>query len=159
MLIIYAQKRMGLIVYRIAMIFTAFRNMDNISSIMICSDKDFDNAMSMGEVLLKHSKHAFQGLKEAPIVKHLVKDKEKFLNALPDEFDRSTFKEVAKSTGINERTAERYVRQFCDNKLINHEKQNHYKRKSNNHYLNKYFLIHIISSFFGMFLDNFIGLF
>jgi len=123
-------RRMGLIVFRIAMIFTAIRNMGSIkeSELVLCNDNDFNNAMSVGEVLLEHSKYAFRGLKELPGIKRRDNNKEKFLNALPEEFDRQTYLEIAESTGINPKTAERYITKFCKSHLIHRTMYNNYNK-------------------------------
>ncbi|WP_167604960.1 DUF3987 domain-containing protein [Maribellus sediminis] len=123
-------KRMGLIVFRIAMIFTVIRNMDSItnSESLVCNDDDFNNAMAIGEVLLEHSKHAFRGLKETPIVKQLPNHKERFYNALPEEFDFQTYSEIAEKIGLNPKTVQKYVREFCNKGLVQKIGHNQYKK-------------------------------
>jgi len=57
-------RRLGLITFRIAMILTALRIMDNgkLRSPLVCSDTDFTIAMEMVKVLVQHAAHVFQQL-------------------------------------------------------------------------------------------------
>jgi len=44
--------------------------------------------------------------------------KEQFLDQLPEKFSRPGYLALAKSLSIAEKTAERYITQFCDKGLI-----------------------------------------
>lgn len=57
-------RRLGLITYRIAMFLSALRFMENkpMQQIIFCSDTDFQNALSMVQVLLKHTAKVFESL-------------------------------------------------------------------------------------------------
>jgi hypothetical protein len=57
-------RRLGLITFRMAMILTALRIMDNgnISSPLVCRDNDFNTALSMVKILVQHAAQVFQQL-------------------------------------------------------------------------------------------------
>jgi len=121
-------RRFGLIVIRIAMIFTALRIMEtgDISEVQICSDTDFQAAISMVKVLVKHSSHVFSELPQ--VVKPAKSDnnKEKFLDKLPLKFTRAKFIELARRISITERTAERYMVVFCEKGLVERKEHGTY---------------------------------
>lgn len=56
-------RRLAVQTYRIAMILTFFRNMDyKINNSLACMQVDFDNAISISDVLLKHAEKIFSSL-------------------------------------------------------------------------------------------------
>ncbi len=54
--------RMGLITFRIAMILTAVRFIDNNTNRLGCSDKDFRNAIAISRHLVHYTLHVYEGL-------------------------------------------------------------------------------------------------
>lgn len=80
-------RRLGLIAFRIMMIFSALRIMESgeITTKLICDDIDFNNAIKMVEILIKHSSHIYSNLiTQAPEVQNTSKNrKEIFLANLP----------------------------------------------------------------------------
>ena len=121
-------RRFGLIVIRIAMIFTALRIMEtgNFSEKQICSDTDFQAALSMVKVLVKHSSHVFSELPQDVKPAKSDNNKEKFLDQLPLKFTRAKFIDLARHISINERTAERYIGIFCEKGLVEREQHGSY---------------------------------
>ena len=121
-------RRFGLIVIRIAMIFTALRIMEtgDFSEKQICSDTDFQAALSMVKVLVKHSSHVYSELPQDVKPAKPDKNKEKFLDKLPLKFTRAKFIDLAKRISINERTAERCIVIFCEKGLVEREKHGTY---------------------------------
>ena len=111
-------KRLGLITFRIAMIISGLRILEDgdLSSPMICSDRDFETAMTIATTLEKHAIAVFQNLPN----NDLKGIKLKFFEKLPQQFDRQGYLKVAEELGILPRTAEKYVGQFKP-KLLNHE--------------------------------------
>ena len=111
-------KRLGLITFRIAMIFSALRILEdgNLTNPMICSDIDFETAMTIATTLEKHAIAVFQNLPN----NDLKGIKLKFFEKLPQQFDRQGYLKVAAELGIVARTAEKYIGQFKP-KLLNHE--------------------------------------
>ncbi len=84
--------RLGLILFRFCMIFTALRKYEagDMKAIRHCSDEDFDSALSLVEVYLQHSILMFSNLpNQHEVAPYLDGDnKRKFFEALPQEFQR-----------------------------------------------------------------------
>ena len=123
-------RRLGLITFRIAMILTALRIMDNgeLRSPLVCSDTDFNIAMEMVKVLVQHAAHVFQQLPTDTAAKVQPNQKQQFLNMLPVEFDRQTYLSVADKLKIPAKTAEKQIARFAKTGLINHYAQNQYRK-------------------------------
>ena len=121
-------RRFGLIVIRIAMIFTALRIMEtgDFSEKQICTDTDFQAALSMVKVLVKHSSHVFSELPQDVKPAKSDNNKEKFLDQLPLKFTRAKFIDLARHISIHERTAERYIGIFCEKGLVEREQHGSY---------------------------------
>lgn len=123
-------RRLGLILFRFAMILSVLRLIDDMPKSekkageqlrLVCTDADFASALSIVKVLLQHSASVFQVLprKQQP-PKALKGSKQladasrsKFLAALPASFDRSDYCAIAQSLDISTKTAERYIAEFC----------------------------------------------
>ena len=139
--IVATVRRLGLIMFRIAMILTVLRHIEEVPAKrkkslkkMVCTDVDYDTALAVIQVLLQHSAAVFQTLPRRTDHAAALKGRrqlsdavrQKFLAALPDTFDRPTYIQVAASLNIIERTAERYVSDLC--------KSGHLKHPSNGQY-------------------------
>ena len=108
-------RRLGLIAFRIAMIFTTLRILEtgDFSEKQVCSDGDFQAALSMVKILVKHSSHVFSEL-PVDVTPTKTKDrKEQFLDLLPEKFNHQDFVDLAKSISIPKSTADRYIAIFC----------------------------------------------
>jgi len=124
-------RRLGLIAYRIAMILTTLRRMDNgkTSGTLVCSDTDFKTAMSIVNVLIEHATFVFSQLPaERMYVGKGKSNKQLFLDALPKEFNRKGYLEVTAKMGLNPKTAEKYLAEFRKAGWINHEGHNKYSK-------------------------------
>ena len=142
--IVASVRRLGLILFRFAMILTVLRQMDKTAKKtkkdvrqLVCSDIDFDSSLSMVKVLLQHSAAVFQSLPrnpKTPILKGrqllAAEAREKFLAALPDTFDRPTYLKVAASLNIAVKTAERYLADFCKSGQLSHPANGQYLKTS-----------------------------
>ena len=142
--IVASVRRLGLILFRFAMILTVLRQMDKAPKKtrkdvrqLVCSDIDFDSALSMVKVLLQHSAAVFQSLPrnpKTPILKGrqllAAEAREKFLAALPESFDRPTYLKVAASLNIAVKTAERYLADFCKSGQLSHPANGQYLKTS-----------------------------
>uniref|UniRef100_UPI00404893A3 DUF3987 domain-containing protein n=1 Tax=Mariniflexile sp. TaxID=1979402 RepID=UPI00404893A3 len=121
-------RRLGLIAFRIMMLFTAFRIMEDgdVNAIKQCEDVDFDNALIIISILVKHSSKVFNDLPmEQKTVKRLNR-KERFLESLPKEFDRQHYLDLAIKHNIPNKTAEGYITKFVEAGLIHREAHNAY---------------------------------
>ncbi|MGB4414631.1 MAG: DUF3987 domain-containing protein [Paludibacter sp.] len=123
-------RRLGLITFRIAIILTTIRIMDNgkLRSPLVCSDTDFAIAMEMVKVLVQHAAHVFQQLPTDTTAKVQPNQKQQFLNMLPAEFDRTTYLSVAQKLNIPAKTAEKQIARFAKTGLLNHYAQNQYRK-------------------------------
>jgi len=121
-------KRLGLITFRIAMVLTGLRILEDgeLTEILICSNLDFETAMTMAITLEKHAIAVFNNLPG----QELKGTKLKFYETLPDQFDRQGYLKVAANLGINPKTAEKYISLFRL-KLLNHE-HNQYSKITTN---------------------------
>lgn len=106
-------KRLGLIVYRLCMIFTAMRKYESqIHDMDVqCLDLDFDNALTLAEVYLQHSLLVFKNLPKQG--EHIdfkpSSPKSYFYNQLPNEFERKQAIEIGAKIEIKERTVDNHL--------------------------------------------------
>lgn len=88
-------KRLGLILYRFTMIFTALRKFENgdMTEEVFCTDEDFEMALHIANIYLQHSLLMYHNLpkKEETGVFKGKSNKKKFFEALPKNFKRDTF--------------------------------------------------------------------
>lgn len=121
-------RRMGLISFRISMILSALRILEtgDTSAQVICEERDFQAAISMVKVLVKHSCKVFNELPEDEKPPSRKNRKQKFLEALPKNFNRQKYLEVAKSMSIPDKTAEGYITEFAKKGMIHREMQDQY---------------------------------
>lgn len=101
--------RLGLILFRLCMIFTALRKVENaeLSENMYCTDQDFDAAILIIQTYLQHSILMFNNLpKQTENMSFISGDaKRRFFEALPIEFTRKE----ATQLGIQFKLAARTV--------------------------------------------------
>lgn len=123
-------RRLGLITFRIAMTLTTLRIMDtgDIHSPMICLDSDFNTALSMVKILVQHAANVFQQLPAEAVKEAPKNQKQQFLDELPQEFCRKDYLAVAQKLSIPDKTAEKHIKRFTDNGLINHFAHDKYKK-------------------------------
>ena len=121
-------RRLGLIAFRIMMLFTVFRIMEDgdVNATKECEDIDFENALIIISILVKHSSKVFNDL---PIEQRTVKRlnrKERFLESLPKQFTRQDYLDYATKQSIPHKTAEGYITKFVEVGLIHREAHNNY---------------------------------
>ena len=127
--------RLGLIVFRIAMILSIVRKVEDLgnSSVVqiksiVCGDRDFETAMAIISTLLHHTVDVYNLLKKGGHVKKFRNQKQIYVNKLPDEFDFQMAMEIAELLGINKKTAENYLSQAVHSEHLVKVKHNHYKK-------------------------------
>ncbi|WP_417238084.1 DUF3987 domain-containing protein [Bizionia sp.] len=116
-------RRLGLIAFRLMMLFTAFRIMEDgdVNQVKECEDVDFQNALTIISTLVKHSSKVFNDLPiEQKTIKRLNR-KERFLESLPKQFNRQDYLELATKQNIPHKTAEGYITKFVEVGLIHRE--------------------------------------
>lgn len=107
-------KRLGLILYRMAMLFTAMRKFENAeaSEQMQCADIDFNTALQLTEIFLHHSILMFNNLpRQNEFLQFQSGDsKRKFFIALPDEFTRKQATELGLQFKLSARTVDEILK-------------------------------------------------
>ena len=123
-------RRLGLIAFRFAMLFTALRIMEDgdVNKIKECEDADFDNAIAMIEVLVKHSSKVFNDLPIEPKAQKRMNKKERFLDALPNNFTRQDYLNTADKLGIPHKTAEGYITAFAKTGMVHRDSHGKYEK-------------------------------
>ena len=126
--IISSVRRLGLIAYRIMMIFSALRIMETgeISKTLICEDVDFENTLEMVSVLIKHSSYVFTQISQENYKPKPKNRKEKFLESLPYNFNRQGYVTIALQLAIPDKTAQKYIKDLVDAGIIIHNGQDNY---------------------------------
>lgn len=121
--------------FRIMMVLSAIRVMDDgdFSKRIICDQRDFDAAMIMSRALLQHSAYVYEGLPKATVVKEKnvtqkTVRRQLFWDSLAEEFDRQTFIDVAKGLQMPISTAERNIKKWVEEKLIERLDLGRYKK-------------------------------
>jgi hypothetical protein len=103
-------KRLGLILYRIAMVFTALRKFENgdCSKECECCDEDFSISVQLAQLYLEHSLFMFHNLPRQNEKRSFNNgsNKEHFFNELPKEFKREDAIELGKKYKLADRTVD-----------------------------------------------------
>lgn len=133
--IIASVRRLGLITYRIAMILSTLRIMEDgcFEEHLTCTDADFDTALIISETLLHHTVKVFEELPRLAASSSSTGQKtvrrQLFLDKLPDSFTRKDFIDISASLGIPLKTAERHISQWCKDGLIERIEQGKYLKR------------------------------
>ena len=111
-------KRLGLVTFRLGMIFSALRLPDKgaLPGFLICNDTDFSTALNIAATLEKHAEAVYKSLPN----NGMKGSRMTFYEALPADFDRKTYLKTASDLGINKNSADRYIGQM-KNRLLKHE--------------------------------------
>jgi hypothetical protein len=121
-------KRLGLILYRIAMVLTAIRKYENgdCTREIVCEDKDFETAFKIAEVYKQHALFMFSRL---PKTENITDKKMKqFFEALPQAFQRKEAVSVGKQLKMEERTTDKYLKQLLAGNLLNQPEYGQYAK-------------------------------
>jgi hypothetical protein len=119
-------KRLGLIVFRIAMVLSVIRAAEtvDIANNIICNDVDFNAAMTLSEIYLEHALHVIDLL---PRSGSLKPDMARFYEALPPEFTRAEAVAVVLRLGLKERVVAKYL-SLLEGKYVQKVKHGYYKK-------------------------------
>ena len=115
-------RRLGVIMYRIAMCLSALRIMEdgNFEDTLCCMDVDYRTAKTIADVLIQHDARVFHTLANTTAAPRTASAAQrqsahmKFFEALPDEFDRKTYADIATQMGLNPKSMDRVIRKWCD---------------------------------------------
>ena len=101
------------------MVLSAVRIMDtgDYGSSIVCSDQDFETALTISRTLAVHMAKIYDELCSADFSRTAIVAKsakrQRFLAALPDEFDRQGYLAAAEKVDVPPDTADKWVRAFC----------------------------------------------
>lgn len=125
-------RRLGIIAFRIAMVLSALRIMEtgDLPNRILCEERDFQSAISIAKVLVKHASKIFSELPEDAPMPQRKNQKQKFQDALPANFNRQAYLKIAATMSIPDKTAEGYISDFVKKGTIHREKQDHYQKLS-----------------------------
>ena len=137
-------RRLGLIAFRMMMLFTAIRAFANPMPqarapdgriVLECSETDFNTVLCICEILLYHSIHIYLKLRPKS-TRNVLPDIETGVNArryalfhnLPDEFDKSVYDRIVSEMKENASTASKWIDKFIqDGRLKRTSKGNYVK--------------------------------
>ena len=115
-------KRIGIITFRLAMIFSILRLIDKseFPEKIICGEDDLSAALKISENLMDHASLVFNLFpKTSSKLKGFKEQKEIYYKALPEEFSRKEADKKAAELNIKLKTAENYLNDFINgNRLI-----------------------------------------
>jgi hypothetical protein len=121
-------RRMGLIAFRLMMLITTLRIMEDgdCSAKRECEEIDFQNVLDLVAVLTQHSSKVFNDLPtETPVVTRNNR-KEKLLEMLSETFTTADYLAIADKLTIPHKTAEGYITSFTKAGLIHREMNGKY---------------------------------
>ena len=140
-------RRLAFTVFRIMMVLTSIRFMDETSNpsalapkdgsriLLRCSKDDFDIAMAVGDVLIYHTVYCYAHLPQSKVTTNgqgvIVTKKgkmEQLLAALPDTFDRETYRAISKKQGYPESTTAKWINDYIRQGHLEHTSQNSYRK-------------------------------
>lgn len=116
--------RLGVIVYRFCMIFTAIRKAENKQHgyDFECTDIDFNNAIILSKVYLEHSILLFNNLPKQANDSNLFKvtgtKKQILLQELPKSFKRDEAIKLAEKYNLKARTVDNFLKKLVDSKIL-----------------------------------------
>ena len=106
-------RRLGLIQFRIAMILSMLNYVEaeELPTEIICTDKDFENAFMIVEVLKKHAFKIYGQYSKQKDVHQFTRKKMQLYNMLPDqEFTRGEALELARKINLSRITFDRFLK-------------------------------------------------
>ena len=104
------------------MCLSALRIMEdgNFEDTLRCLDEDYRTAKIIADVLIQHDARVFHTLSNTTAAPRTASAAQrqsahtKFFEALPDEFDRKTYADLATQMGLNPKSMDRVIRKWCD---------------------------------------------
>lgn len=118
-------KRLGLVFFRMCMIFTALRKFENgdMDPEPFCTDEDFENALVLANIYLEHSFLMYHNLPkqdDAQVFKGST-SKLKFYEQLPNKFKRAEAVELGNKYKMSTRTVDNLLKKLQPDYLISEE--------------------------------------
>lgn len=126
-------KRLGLILFRFCMLFTALRKFENgdTDPQPYCTDEDFNSALTLANVYLAHSLLMYNNLpkQEEKATFQGSDNKRKFFDTLPEKFKRSEAVELGAKFRMAARTIDNLLKKLQP-EFIQSEEYGYYKKVS-----------------------------
>lgn len=124
--------RLGLITYRIAMILTILRSIKSKdeSDTIICSNTDFNNAMTLSGIYLTHAIHMFDTLPRsiAETTSTVNSSMARFYSILPNEFSMAESIQAGTTLRIKKRAVYKYVNALVESGQLQKVSRGQYKK-------------------------------
>lgn len=127
-------KRLGLITYRLAMVFTILRSFEAEipGDQLVCSDQDFEAAILLSKVYFEHALFMYTFLCE-PVEGSISSSipLTKFINKLETGrgYKRKDLISLGKALGYPERTVDSYLKKLCNLELLSKSNYGEYTKK------------------------------
>ena len=130
--------RIALVAFRMMMVLTTLRNFeqgrlaDTQQQAFVCTDDDYQTAMTIIDCLVAHTAYVYNTLLRPSddtqlSIQPLKAREQQLYAALPDEFTTKQFEETAKALGIPLKTAQRYLGNLISRyQLVTRTCQGHY---------------------------------
>ena len=124
-------RRLGLITFRIAMIFTVLRLMESqhFTTPLICTDTDFNTALEMVKVLVQHAATVFDALPAEQETPTTNNPRMALFQSLPPQFDKQTYSSLAAQLQIPESTGNKWLMKFVSSGLLSKQAHGNYSKK------------------------------
>ena len=125
-------RRSGLIAFRMMMICSVLRILEtgDVSNQIVCEDTDFNNTIQIVKLLVKHAAKVYSDLPEEPAKAKPKNRKERFLDALPYEFNRQGYLAIAKGMNIPDKSAQGYITEFVKAGVLDKPGQDQYLNRN-----------------------------
>ncbi|MCU7551953.1 hypothetical protein OCK74_22730 [Chitinophagaceae bacterium LB-8] len=82
----------------------------------------------MVRVLVKHAAKVYSELPEEEPLPKRSNRKEGFFKRLPEVFSRKDYRTIAYRMGIPDRTADRYIYEFCKSRILSNDEWGQYQK-------------------------------
>jgi hypothetical protein len=124
-------RRLALITFRMAMIFTTLRIMQtkHYKTPFVCSDTDFNTVLEMVKILVQHAAKVFSSLPAETTPTQPSNPTMALFQALPQQFEKSRYNEIAAQLQIPESTANKWLTKFVTNNLLIKQAHGSYSKK------------------------------
>ncbi len=133
--------RLGLVTFRMAMVFTILRcyehqpYFESESQALVCDDADLQTVLTIVNSLVNHTAHVYNNFLVhdkpiSPAIAAMSAQEKTFYAALSDEFTTAQCREITENIGIPWKTAERYLGSFVSKHHVAIRIRNGVYRKS-----------------------------
>ncbi|WP_332030971.1 DUF3987 domain-containing protein [Kaistella sp.] len=125
--------RLGLITFRICMVFTALRKVEDgdTANTVFCTDEDFTAAILLSKVYIQHSIMIFNSLSDAEAEENFkpATNKEKLIPLLPETFSRKQAVEEGAKLSLSTRTVDALLQKLVPS-MLEKIKDGFYKKRN-----------------------------